>query len=443
MAVKKGGGHVRGDGFGGSFRVADCQGLGIQHLPDHSIQYHEKGGVSVGIYHQSETTGGGHGVYELQPKTGWDIRYNVHGGVQRRFERRFLHTMSEILRGHVKCKFNRYFDDGLYVPVGRFILELAARMNQPPISFRTLIMILKSDDKNRFGVMVLRDHPAGEDHNMRDIPILIRTNQGHNSRCFPSQEAEFALARRIFVLRDISGLFPPNVPVTDEIYPRLYHRTTREAAMSIIQTGLYPGGAGQFASGRKHVYLSPTQPEKEGYVSGVRARSPIEICLDGLACLNARAILFETESNAVLTSWHLPNHCILWVVDTRNGATLWSAGASASMPRSIEQVQRLKERGMTAENPLIPKEVREIIAKEEGEIVTQTNLDPSHFISLSDEEDDELLAAQASSKEDASVAVEEATLRRKRSSLKRHPTSERMKHAPLCIATIVPRFQAR
>ena len=54
---------------------------------------------------------------------------------------------------------------------------------------------------------------------------------------------------------------------------------------------------------------------------------------------------------------------------------------------------------------------KKIFVLREGEIiVTQTNLDPSHFISLSDEEDDDILAAQASSKEDAGVVAEEEAL---------------------------------
>ena len=106
--------------------------------------------------------------------------------------------------------------------------------------------------------------------------------------------------------------------------PRIYHRTSNAAAMEIIRHGLIPGGSGISQSGRKHSYLSPFQIGDAAYKSGVRANQPIEVAFDTELVLRSGVDLTLTTSDAITTSQHIPNSCILWVKDTKENAFVYS-----------------------------------------------------------------------------------------------------------------------
>ena len=96
------------------------------------------------------------------------------------------------------------------------------------------------------------------------------------------------------------------------------------AAIEIIRHGLIPGGSGVSHSGRRHSYLSPYQIGDTAYKSGVRANQPIEIAFDTKLVLRSGVDLTLTTSDAVTTSQHIPNSCILWVKDTKENTFVHS-----------------------------------------------------------------------------------------------------------------------
>eukprot|EP00434_Breviolum_minutum_P016525 symbB.v1.2.014565.t2/scaffold1068.1/size140200/6 len=106
--------------------------------------------------------------------------------------------------------------------------------------------------------------------------------------------------------------------------PRMYHRTSATAALEILRHGLIPGGVGITESGKKHCYLSPCQLSETGYKSGVRADQPYEVAFDTELALRSAVDLTMTSSEALITTQHIPNSCILWVKNTRDGTFIFS-----------------------------------------------------------------------------------------------------------------------
>ena len=106
--------------------------------------------------------------------------------------------------------------------------------------------------------------------------------------------------------------------------PRIFHRTSKSAAVEIIRHGLVPGGVGVCSSGRRHSYLSPFQITDAKYKSGVRADRPIEVAVDTELALRSGVDLTLTSSDAIITSDHIPNACILWVKDTKSDTFIYS-----------------------------------------------------------------------------------------------------------------------
>ncbi len=80
-------------------------------------------------------------------------------------------------------------------------------------------------------------------------------------------------------------------------------------------------------SGRKHLFFSPLRVNETGYVSGVRADAPIEIAVDIEKAVAAGVDFILTDSDAILTANHIPNDTLLWVVNDREGKTIWSPPA--------------------------------------------------------------------------------------------------------------------
>ena len=77
-------------------------------------------------------------------------------------------------------------------------------------------------------------------------------------------------------------------------------------------------------SGRKHLFFSSLRVNETGYVSGVRADAPIEIAVDIEKAVAAGVDFILTDSDAILTANHIPNDTLLWVVNERDGKTIWS-----------------------------------------------------------------------------------------------------------------------
>ena len=75
----------------------------------------------------------------------------------------------------------------------------------------------------------------------------------------------------------------PIIPI-DKAPNRLYHRTTHDAAISILEDAMIPGHGG---SGKAHCFLSGAALEDQKVKSGVRANLPVDIVFDTKQMLEA------------------------------------------------------------------------------------------------------------------------------------------------------------
>ena len=208
----------------------------------------------------------------------------------RNFQQGFLHSISGIFRGQ-KWDFNRLFNDCACVPVG-----------QPMISVRQLIRIVKGDGKTRFSSLCLRDHLC------RSWSVRIRETR---TGCWVAKRQSFH-SPRMFSWSHSSWTpvrIPPNLKRSPGIPSRLYHRAQGDVALIIVKTGFYPGGVGQYYSGRKQTCFSPASGGDGSYISGDRAMLHL-IVIDGRACLGSGARRSAMQFAHLTTS---RTHCILWV----------------------------------------------------------------------------------------------------------------------------------
>ena len=190
-------------------------------------------------------------------------------------------------------------------------------------SIETFMAIAAFDDKDRFEVLVasgINETSVAS----KDLAFKIRCVQGHQDKFLANRDPTIG-ATHVFCCEDHKGKYPKRLlePMMT-MPPRIYHRTSKSAAMEIIRHGLIPGGVGVCTSGRKHSYLSPYQVADQKYKSGVRANQPIEIAVDTELALRSGVDLTLTSSEAVTTPDHIPNSCILWVKDTKMDSFLFS-----------------------------------------------------------------------------------------------------------------------
>lgn len=83
---------------------------------------------------------------------------------------------------------------------------------------------------------------------------------------------------------------------------------------------IIPGGAGGIESRRKHAFFSSSCRIGESrYISGMRADAPIEVAVDVEKAVASGVDFILTDSDAILTSQHVPNTVLLWVVDDKLG----------------------------------------------------------------------------------------------------------------------------
>ena len=77
------------------------------------------------------------------------------------------------------------------------------------------------------------------------------------------------------------------------------------------------------SSGRAHNYFAEKQITDEGYVSGVRAKRPIEIRVAMKEAVLAGIVFIKTASNGILTRDTIPPQFILSVEDTEKKTSLY------------------------------------------------------------------------------------------------------------------------
>ena len=188
----------------------------------------------------------------------------------------------------------------------------------------TFMSIGAFDDKDRFEFLCAVDLSLSI-IDSQTVPFKMRCVQGHQKKFLENRDPCIG-ASRVFCLEERKELFAARLTEygNNGMPPRMYHRTSATAALEILRHGLIPGGVGVTESGRKHCYLSPCQLSETGYKSGVRADQPYEVAFDTELALRSAVDLTMTSSEALITTQHIPNSCILWVKNTRDGTFIFS-----------------------------------------------------------------------------------------------------------------------
>ncbi|CAE7911719.1 unnamed protein product, partial [Symbiodinium sp. KB8] len=207
------------------------------------------------------------------------------------------------------------------------VLQVTNRIKRVSLGLGTLLEMACHDNKGRLSFKGPMDHTA-DTIGQPAFPVFIRCVHGHHenlARTFAAEEIAVGwlspytsedLDRFDNALREERPIIP-----IDKAPPRLYHRTTHDAAFSILADSLQPGFGG---SGKAHCYFSGEPLEEAKTKAGVRANLPVEIVFDTAEVLAAGCEVFVTESEGFLTSGHVPGHCILFINDDVKDVNLWS-----------------------------------------------------------------------------------------------------------------------
>ena len=207
------------------------------------------------------------------------------------------------------------------------VLQVTNRIKRVNLGLGTLLEMACHDNKGRLSFKGPMDHTA-DTIGQPAFPVYIRCVHGHHenlARTFAAEEIAVGwlspytsedLDRFDNALREERPIIP-----IEKAPPRLYHRTTHDAAFSILADSLQPGFGG---SGKAHCYFSGQPLEEAKTKAGVRANLPVEIVFDTAEVLAAGCEVFVTESEGFLTGDNVPGHCILFINDDVKDVNLWS-----------------------------------------------------------------------------------------------------------------------
>ena len=207
------------------------------------------------------------------------------------------------------------------------VLQVTNRIKRVNLGLGTLLDMACHDNKGRLSFKGPMDHTA-DTIGQPAFPVYIRCVHGHHenlARTFAAEEIAVGwlspytsedLDRFDNALREERPIIP-----IEKAPPRLYHRTTHDAAFSILADSLQPGFGG---SGKAHCYFSGQPLEEAKTKAGVRANLPVEIVFDTAEVLAAGCEVFVTESEGFLTGDNVPGHCILFINDDVKDVNLWS-----------------------------------------------------------------------------------------------------------------------
>ena len=270
-------------------------------------------------------------------------------------KKNILHRISGLLRGHCSEGLKKKFDDNLYVHISDLMHELHELFpNQIPMpwSLRVWVAIIANDEKSRFSALAVRELPNAESIGIRLCPIKIRAAQGHQAQLLEGRNPD-TLARLVYCNEEHKQFYDESLVQhgNRQMPKRIFHRTYPQAVESIIKYGLIPGGRGLSESGRKHLFFSPLRVNETGYVSGVRADAPVEIAVDIGKAVEAGVDFILTDSDAILTANHIPNDTLLWVINDKEGKTIWTPPAiqaettatQSSQPTSSQEARPTTE----------------------------------------------------------------------------------------------------
>ena len=274
------------------------------------------------------------------------------------------------------------------------VLDLLGEIKKVWIGRRYLLSIMAYDNKGRFQIAGTEKDVRSEYIDTAIWPLWIAAAHGHSSKIANEvDDNEIATCwywdQSRSELGDAAAFQGTPIQAKGEYPPRLYHRTTRDAALAIVEGELVPGFG---RSGKYHNYFAKATLDELGERGGVRANLAFEMVFDTTEVLQ-HAWLFETSSEGVLCREAVPGTCVLFVRDTSKNITIWS--------RPVPEAEAEGEE-ITVDAPALPSSA----ADPEPEFVLPEETD-EEFIDVA-EETEAPLPAPPSGGQDA-YAIEDST----------------------------------
>ena len=295
--------------------------------------------------------------YEYEDNRGfpweWDCSWPKH----------IRRGISGLLRGHVRDV--SIYDPACYLPVYKLLQLAKTKFPDYAESFNLyeLISMALYDGKDRIEFLRVYDSKVNEELELWAAPVKVRCGQGHTDDVLETRSNE-VLAKVIYCRPDHAHRYNRRLTAhgNRDIPPRLYHRTHEEAARSIIANGLLPGAkaGGPKSKGNSFFSILPLGDQKA--MSGVRANRPVEICFSTAEIIEVGVDLFLTNSNAMITSHHVPNTCILFATRARVNA---EPEVFYSRPQAIDPAN-MEVGAQQDDISLIPGEISEARTVLEG-----------------------------------------------------------------------------
>ena len=185
--------------------------------------------------------------------------------------------------------------------------------------------IIAYDNKGRFQIAGTEKDVRSEYVDTGVWPLWIAAAHGHwNKIADEVDDNELATSWFWDQSRDELGgaaaFKGTPIQAKGEYPPRLYHRTTHDAALAVIEPELTPGFG---RSGKYHNYFAKATLDELGERGGVRANLKFEMVFDTTEVLQ-HAWLFETASEGILCREPVPGSCVLFIRDTSKNVTVWS-----------------------------------------------------------------------------------------------------------------------
>ncbi|CAE7840682.1 unnamed protein product [Symbiodinium sp. KB8] len=235
-------------------------------------------------------------------------------------------------------KFTLHSWDGPWV-LAMEVLEVVNRVKRVGLGLGTLLEVMYHDNKGRFSFRGPIDSNA-DTIGQPAFPVYVRCVHGHHENLASTFSVEEIAVGWLspYTIEELDSFDDalreerPIIPI-DKAPPRLYHRTTHDAAFSILENAMLAGHGG---SGKTHNYFSGEPLEAAKVKSGVRANLPIEIVFDTAEVLQAGCEVFVTESEGFLTADAVPGHTILFINDDSKDLTLWSRTGGAVAAKEEE-----------------------------------------------------------------------------------------------------------
>ena len=214
------------------------------------------------------------------------------------------------------------------------VLKIVNECARSELGVGSILRLAKHDNKSRF---ILRGPKPDKENKegilaylmkTRCLPLQISASQGHGKHIastFGDEQIAVNWLSTYTALelqgRSASFAGVPYFP-WEACPPRLFHRTVRDAAMSITQNGLIAGYGG---SGKIHNYFAscPLEEMTEG-TAGVRANCLCEVVFSTKLALEAGCYLFTSKSDGVLCREDVPAEAVLYVRDTKRDEVIFS-----------------------------------------------------------------------------------------------------------------------